>query len=243
MNRLTRTIGILLLLILASSVYAQSIDEILAKHFEAINQEKLSSVKSIKIQAKMSMMGQEMPMTVMQKRPAKIRSDIEMQGKKIITIYNGKEGWMINPMMGSTEPQKIPDAQLEAALSETNFFDSEINNYAEKGHSVEKLDDGEVQGKSAYVLQLNHKNGTKFKFYFDKSDYLILKTTAKVSQMGMEIDVESFNKDYKKVDDILFAHTVEVHSNGQLFQTTKMTSIELNKDIEDSLFEKSSLSE
>jgi len=236
-------IRILFSAILASSLYAQTADDILEKHFNAINQEELSSVKSLKMSATMSMMGQELPMTVIQKRPNKIRSEVEMQGKKMLTIYNGKEGWMVNPMMGSTEPQRIPDAQLENVMSEANFFDSALYKYAEKGHTLEKLDDDEALGKSAYVLQLKQKNGQILKFYIDKSDLLIIKTSTTVDNMGMEMQVESLQKDYKKVNDIFFPHTIEIFSNGQLFQTTTISNIELNINFEDSLFEKSSLAE
>ena len=234
-------IMIIISVVLAASLYAQSADDILAKHFDAVNQEKLSSVNSLKIMATMSMMGQEVPMTVYQKRPDKIRTEVEMQGMKMKTVINGKEGWTMNPMMGATEPQKIPESQMESATGDSDFFDSELFDYAGKGHTVVKLDDAEVNGKSAYVLQLNHKNGQSVKYYIDKSNYLILKTSAHVKNMGVEVDVDSYHKDYKEVNDIPFAHTIEVYSNGQLFQTTKITAIELNKDVDDTMFEKSSL--
>jgi outer membrane lipoprotein-sorting protein len=234
-------ITILFSVILATSLQAQSADDILAKHFDAVNQEKLSSVNSIKITATMSMMGQEVPMTVYQKRPDKIRTEVEMQGMKITTVINGKEGWTINPMMGASEPQKIPESQMESATGDSDFFDSELFDYAGKGHTVKKLDDAEVLGKSCYVIQLNLKNGQEVKYYIDKSNFLILKTSMHVKNMGMEVDVDSYHKDYKEADDIQFARTIEVHSNGQLFQTTKIKSVEMNNDFDDSLFEKSSL--
>ena len=59
--------------------------------------------------------------------------------------------------------------------------------------------------------------------------------------MGMDIEVESLQKDYKKINDIPFPHTMEVYSNGQLFQTMKVTNIELDNNYEDALFEKESL--
>lgn len=233
--------GIILTMLIASSLYAQSADEILAKHFEAINQQKLSTVQTINLKAKMTMMGQELPMTIMQKRPAKMRTEVEIQGQKMMTVINGKEGWMVNPMMGSKEPQQLPQEQLEQATSGTDFFDSELFNYGEKGHSVKKLADERMMGNSMYVLELTHKNGMVFKFYIDKDNYLIQKSRTTVSNMGMDMEVESFHKDYRDVDGIQFPHTLEIHSNGQLFQTIKLSDIELNKKIEDSLFEKSSL--
>ena len=43
-------------------VQAQTLDEILNKHFKAVGQEKLMEAKSIYIKAKLSQMGMEMPM-------------------------------------------------------------------------------------------------------------------------------------------------------------------------------------
>ena len=243
MKIINLTVRISVIAVLTSSLYAQSVDEILAKHFEAVNQEKLSTINSLRLEATMFMMGQEMPMTILQKRPNKIRSEVEIQGQKILTVYDGIEGWMVNPMMGSSEPQRIPPAQLENIVKQSDFFDSELVDYTGKGHTIEKLGDNEDEGNGAYVLQLNHKNGQVFKFYIDKINYMILKTSATVNNMGTEMEVESYQKDYKKVDDIMFAHRLEIESNGQNVQTTKISNIELNISIKDNIFEKASLTE
>lgn len=232
--------GFLFLVILFSSVYAQSANEILDKHFDAINQEKLVSVETIKMNINMSMQGMEMPLTILQKRPDKIRTEAEMQGMKIVTIFNGKEGWMINPMMGSAEPQQIPAEQLETTKGEADM-DGALYNYADKGHKLVKLDDSEIEGKSVYVLELNKKGGDKIKYYIDKNDHLILKSASTVTNMGMTMELESKHLNYKEVNGILFPHKIEIISNGQLFQTMTFTNIEMDGEIENSVFDKSSL--
>ena len=48
---------------------AQSLSEVLDKHFKANGQEKLTSVQSYYIKAKVSQMGMEMPMEMKIKKP------------------------------------------------------------------------------------------------------------------------------------------------------------------------------
>ena len=80
------------------STQAQTLDEVLEKHYKATGQEKVESVKTIFVKAKMSMMGMDMPMTIQMKKPDKFRTENEVMGQKVIAGFDGEKGWMKNPM-------------------------------------------------------------------------------------------------------------------------------------------------
>ena len=71
---------------------AQTVNEVLDKHFKAVGQEKLSDVKSFYIKAKVSQMGMEMPMEMKIKKPDMFVMTVDVQGQKMIQAFDGEIG-------------------------------------------------------------------------------------------------------------------------------------------------------
>ena len=72
MKKLILTTMVIVVVALANIVNAQSLDDILSKHFKAVGQDKLMAAKSIYIKAKASQMGMDIPMEMKVKRPDKL---------------------------------------------------------------------------------------------------------------------------------------------------------------------------
>src|SRR5262245_26994402 len=91
----------MLLAVASLSVNAQTADEIVAKHIEAMGgKDAISKVKSLVIESEVSVMGQTFP---------SVTSIIVNKGFKNVTNVNGVEiiqcltadgGWSVNPMVG-----------------------------------------------------------------------------------------------------------------------------------------------
>jgi outer membrane lipoprotein-sorting protein len=116
MKKITLSVLVLFCASFLNTASAQTLDEILNKHFKAVGQEKLVAVETFLIKAKLSQMGMEFPMEMKIKKPNKFRVEMEMQGQKIIQAYDGSKGWMIAPML-SPEPQELAGDQLKQAMS------------------------------------------------------------------------------------------------------------------------------
>lgn len=139
-----------------SIISAQNLEEILENHFDAIGQENISKVKTLKATGKAVTMGMESPFIMMNKRPGLLKLSIEFQGSQIIQAYDGETVWMINPMMGSAEPIKITGDQA-LGLIESSDMDGQLYNYKGKGHQLKLVGTEEVNGEEAYVLKLGKK--------------------------------------------------------------------------------------
>ena len=100
---------------------AQSLDEILKQYSTAINSEKLASIKTIRITGKMSSMGMQMPMVMYMKNPNKIKVTYSFNGQDMVSVYDGEKGYMMNPMMGSTEPVELTGEQLKQVQNNNAF--------------------------------------------------------------------------------------------------------------------------
>lgn len=228
------TAGLLFLMLGAN---AQTLDDVLDKHFKTIGQEKLAAVKSYSIKAKVSQMGMEFPMEMKMKRPDKFRMDMDIQGQKMVQAFDGEKGWMIVPGMGSG-PQDLTGDQLKQAMQQADI-DGELYQYEKKGLTVDlvgKVKDGD---KEAYYVKVTDKKGDVKNYYIDAEKYVINKVKAKVNAMGQTLEVEQRFKDYKNVDGILMATKIESDSPMGT-ATILMNEIKFNIEVNDSDFEKPS---
>ena len=89
-------------LALTATLSAQTVDEIIAKHVQALGgMEKMQAQKTRRATGKRSVPGGlESPITLIQKRPEMFRANITFQGMDVIQAYDGKTGWQIDPTQG-----------------------------------------------------------------------------------------------------------------------------------------------
>ncbi|NOR73560.1 MAG: hypothetical protein GQ525_00215 [Draconibacterium sp.] len=205
-----KSIAILLLFLFVASIniaQAQSLDDVLKKHFKAVGQEKLVAAQTFYMKAKISQMGMELPMEMRMERPNKFIVETEMQGQKMIQAFDGEKGWMIAPWI-STEPQELAGEQLKQAMEQADF-EGELYNYEAKGHSVDFVGKVNVDGKEAYRIKLTAKDGSIKNYFIDAETDLIFKVKAKVSAMGQEVEVEQKMSDYKDFGGVIMATKME----------------------------------
>src|SRR6187431_3080201 len=96
--------------ITVSALNAQTVDEIISKHTDAIGgKDKLSKVKSLYVENSVEVMGSSVPQKEYLIEGKGYKAEVEFNGSNIITCYTDKGGWTINPMAGGTDAQAMPD--------------------------------------------------------------------------------------------------------------------------------------
>ena len=212
---------------------AQTVDDVLKKHFKAVGQEKIVAIKTYEVKAKLSQMGQEMPMDMIIKKPHKFIVKMNMQGQEMIQAYDGEKGWMIAPWI-SAEPQELSGDQLKQAMEQTNL-EGELYNYKEKGSTAELVGKVNLDGKEAYKIKLVTSDDNEKEYFIDGKSYFVSKMKAKVSAQGQSIEVEQVMSEYKDYGGMFFATKIETKSPmGSAF--ILMDEINLNKEFDDSIF-------
>lgn len=213
---------------------AQTLEKVLSEHFKATGQEELNKVTSYVIKAKVSQMGMEMPMLMKIKKPNMLYVEIDMQGQKMIQVYDGETGWMIAPWL-SPDPQVLEGEQLKQAIGQKNIIESELYNYKSKGHSAEFVGKVNMDGKETYKVKFTTADGTIKDYFIDANTNLATKVKAKVSANGQTVDVESNMMDYQKIDGITIPMKMEVGSPMGT-ATIIMEEVKFNIDLDDSIF-------
>lgn len=229
--------------LLASTAFcfaqAPTVDDIVAKHIAASGGvDKIRAIKTTKSTGKVTLGGGQMEatQTTWSHRPSKQRREIEFQGGKIISAFDGSTVWVINPMSGSLNPQKLPDDEAKAAAANADPDGSPLIDYKAKGHGVELQGKEEVNGRMAYKLKVAVKGGQPTTIFLDEQTYLPSKVAGRAKQMGQEMDIENYMSNYKAVDGVMMPMSTETRVNGNVMMEATVEKIETNVPIDDAMF-------
>jgi len=230
--------GIALCALLAPVAVGQTVDEIIAKNIEAHGgMEKMKSVKTMRMTGKMMMgPGMEAPFSMSAKRPKMSRVEFTFQGMTGIQAYDGKNGWMVMPFMGKKDPEAMPEEQSKM-MDDQADIDGPLVDWKEKGSKVELLGKEQVEGADVWKVKITKKDTTVTTVFIDAESFLEIKTEGKRKLRGTEFEGETLFGDYKEVDGMMMAHSMESGPKGSP-QRQKMVfdKIEVNLALADSLF-------
>lgn len=230
-----KTILFLILGLMPLSLFGQTIDDILQKHFQTINQEKLTSITAIQAKGKLSQMGQQMPFKMTQQRPMNFRLDITFQGLTLTQAYDGTKGWSLNPFMGEDDAQEIPAEQSKNLRVQADM-DGALFNWKEKGYTAELLPNEKVEGIECFVIFLKDSENDEYKIFIDSETSLIIKQNYKIETPEGSMTMEIYPSDYQYVEGMLIAFSIEAKADGQTVYTMNYDSVEINPKLDESYF-------
>jgi len=206
-------------------------EKVYDRYFEAIGgKEKLENIRDMKQEATTSMSGMTLNIVTYKKAPNKFKMEMLMNGNVMSKqVFDGEKGSISGPQ-GSQELQgdQLKQMKYQATMNQELKYDELGVETSLKG--IEK-----VNGKDAYKVEVNTPNGNKSFDYFDTETGLKLQTKTTVqTPQGEFTQVQTF-ADYKEVDGIKFPFIIS--TSGMQNLTMDIQSIEINKGIEDSVFE------
>jgi len=217
---------------------AQTLDEILDQHFAAIGgKEKLAAVQSAKLTGKQQFGPQEAPFSIQWKRPNKIRIEFSLQGLTGIQAYDGAAAWQVMPFLGKNDPEAVTGDDLKGMEEQADLIEGPMFNWKEKGNTVELVGKEPVEGTDAWRLKVTKKNGDVTHVWLDAESMLEIKSEGKRKRGDQEFEFESSLGDYKEVDGLIFAHSIEQKPIGApAGATITVEKIELGIAIDDAIF-------
>lgn len=220
-------------LIIATVINAQSLEEIVKKYSDANKQDKVSSLKTIKITGKMSMMGMDLPLEMWMKNPNKIKTVTNFNGQEMISVFDGVKGYSVNPMTGSAEPVEMTADQVKQTQN-SNYFINSMATYLKEG-KLTLVGEEKVNDKAAFKIKANLDGGNTTDMYIDKVSYLLVKTSTNVNSGGMSVTVDAFPTDYKETNGLILPMKTTSSAQGMEFSII-FDKVEVDIPIEDSVF-------
>ena len=217
-----------------------TLDQVLAKHYEAIGGvDAWKALSSARISGKMIMGGGQMeaPFVIQFKRPGKARMEFTIQGMTGVQATDGETYWMNMPFMGQTGPEAMADDQAKQFKRQADL-ESDLIDWQDKGSTVELIGETEVEGTAVYELKLTREGGDETRLFLDAEYFVPIRMDGKADVQGNTKENETTVGDYKVVVGLIFAHSLESRPKGApvAAQTTIIENVELGPDLADDLF-------
>ena len=220
-----------LFLVAVQFASGQTVDEIIEKHIRAKGGlDKLDAIQNIYIEGMITLMG--------------ITSFI-----KIATVQN-----KLNPA-GFNLQWQLTDEEENYAASEHTFTNTTLLcevmsamhtdtgiatpliNYVAKGHTAVLIGKEVIDEVTCYKIKLTVNKGNVIYYWINKDDFLIVQSSFENSETGLlknESKLTRYNN-YKVVDGILFAHSMEIQINRLKENRTveiSCSKVEINQPVE-----------
>ena len=217
---------------------AQTIDELQAKYVDALGgKDKLTALKTVYQETSTEVMGMTLPTRTWIIFGAAMRSEVEVQGQKIITYISKTKGWVVNPMNGSSDAQPMPDDALKVTATRLNAG-GEFFNYKENGYTASYVGKEDVEGKSCHKIKLS-KDGSEITIYLDPESYYLARSIYKANMMGQEVEQVFNYSDFKKSPEgFIFPYKISTNNPQAGDIVNNVTKIDVNKPIDAKEMEK-----
>ena len=218
--------------IATSSLSAQTVDEVISKHVEAIGgKEKLSQVKSLYTENSVDVMGNAAPQKEYLVEGKGYKSETDFNGTSIVQCVTDKGGWMVNPMAGGADAQAIPDAAYKSGKPQI-FLGGALIDYAAKGYKAE------LMGKDGGSFKIKISGDGNETFYFiDPASYYLTKSIVKGEVMGQAVEITTTYSDHKKTDFGIVLPYAKNIDMGMFQMSLKTEKVEVNKTIDPKIFD------
>lgn len=188
-------------------------------------------------EAKILTKGKKFRMETMTKMPEMSEMPKEMMEEMQTTIIidDGKDMWMISPLMGPFMKGKKKLSDKERKAWETDCREKISENAKIVGEE-------KVGKRSCYVVEIKEqREEVPFtKIWLDKENIELIKTEIKEKEpKGKRIlVVHHVSSDFRKIKgDLEMAYKTEMYVDDNLISTTVIKSCEINKGLSDDLFD------
>lgn len=219
--------------LISVQTYSQTLDEIVAKHIEAIGgKDNWAKIKTLRMEGTMKAQGAEIKILILQVDKKASRQNISAMGMTGYSILTTTDGWSFMPFQGQTKPEPITADDLKNSQDQLNLQESFIN-YEELGKKLEYLGKEDIDGTECFKIKMTDKNEQEVTYFIDPDNYYVIKQTNKIKSNGKEFENTVSFGNYKKLDEgIVYPMNVSSGFGGE----TEVTKLEINVPIDEAEF-------
>lgn len=234
-----------LLLFFTFNSFSQSVDEIIDNYFENTGGiDQWRKLKGVKMSAKLSQQGMEIPIEIIQMQGGKQMQIINFQGQSIkAQVFDGEVSWGINMM--SQKPEKSDQETTDNLKLDNNDFPDSFMDYKSKGYIAELIGKETVDGTETFKVKLTKEpktiDGKKEDditfYFFDTENYVPIAIQTEVKEgPGKGMIMEITMSDYQEVEGLYFPFSQTQGIKDQPSIPLIIDSIELNPTIDENEF-------
>lgn len=218
---------------------AQTVDEIVARHAEALGGiDKLRAIRSVRMSGRVTAGGGREASVVREvRRPDRVRTEFTYQGVTGVYAFDGQHGWRVSPFDGSLAPEPMADEEARQTADQADI-EGPLVDWKAKGHQVALSGKESLDGREVYKLEVTLRSGRVLHQYLDARSFLLVRTETTRIVRGHSVAIETTFEDYRKVEGVSFPHAIETGAVGRP-QRLKVVveEIQENPTLDDARFE------
>ncbi len=212
--------------------YAQTADEIVNKHIEAIGgMDAWKKINSIVTTGTITVQGAEVEVTQTVLNGKGSRQDLSVMGMNGYSIVTPAQGWNFMPFQGQKAPEPITADDLKEAQEQLDVQGSLLD-YKTKGHSIEYLGTEDIDGVETLKIKETLKSGKTQTVFFDPKSYYIVRVISKQKANGKESDVTTNLSNYQKTPEGILVPMSIILPFGEMV----ISKVEINKAVDENIF-------
>jgi hypothetical protein len=221
-------------LLLSAMSFAQTAEEIVAKHITAIGgADNWKKINNMRQEATLSVQGMDIPVVITALHNKATKQEYTVMGMTGYSIITSEGGWNFNPMQGQTKPEPITQDELKYGKDNLDL-QGDFVDYKAKGHAIQLMDKEDIEGVECLKVKLTRKSGNESIFFFDPKTYYIVRTSSKMSANGQEVESVVNMSNYQKLPEgIVIAYTIESTAVPAPITVTKVI---VNGKIDEAVF-------
>lgn len=230
---------LVLTVLIGLSITAQNLDEILQSHYDVMGYDQMKEINSIVFTGKTVSQGMENEYTMTMLRPNRYHLEVPIQGQKMIQVYNDGAAWYIAPWTGSLDPQDMAGDQLKSMKKQSDI-EGPLYDYEKKGNKVELLGTDDMEGSEVYKIKLTDEFSDETIYFMDAENFVVLKEESITDMRGDKVKSETYYSNFKPFGDaeMIMAYSFEVRMNGQVMSTILVENVEINPEVDLTIFDK-----
>ena len=224
---------IALLALMAPASPAEVVDEILAKHIEAMGgADAIEAVHSMKVEAEIEILGMGVTgkMESFSVRPCLYRSDASLGFFQVKQGYDGDRIWRVDPngmLLIMRDEQSVRDQVTRCIIDSYRYL------YPSDEFSTRAAGRDTIDGIECVVIELEPDGGTTCRLYIDTGSFLVKRLTMESGSASVH---ETF-EDYREVDGLMVPFMSRLHQTA-MNQTieSRILAVEMNERIDPIIF-------
>jgi hypothetical protein len=221
-----------LTLVLAISMQAQTLDQIIGKHIAAQGGiEKLKKLKSVVMECTINAQGAEMPVKISIGHNRGFRMDMTIMGMDNYMICNLKDGYKYFPIGGQKEPEALPADAVKGMAGQFDL-EGEFINSKEKGITLTLQGEEDVDGTMCHKIFCVMPDKTEKRIYIDKESNQRIKDVTKTVVNGKDEESIAEYSNFQTID----GYTMAMEMTGPM-GPMKVKKYTFNTELPDSTFQ------
>lgn len=208
---------------------AERTAEIAAIHLEALGgRERVAALAAVRMAGTVvTADGRTVPIVLLAARPRQLRLEMELAGRTVVRGTDGvRPPWQFDPA-SPVRVSVLSGAEAEDFVADADFDDPLVPR-SEGGPRLEFAGEALVGGERQIRVFVVRSPAETVLLTLDPTTYLIRQRIQQRIRDGRRIELATRYSDYRPVQGVMLAHTVEMFEDGRRTQRAAFTRIEPN---------------